>query len=227
MREPRRCTSSEEQALTDVVVVGAGGFGREVLDVIEAANAAGAGLRVLGVVDDAPSDVNLDRLVARGYVHLGPIDTVVAGSVGAYVLGVGGPAAKRAIAELFDSAGWTPVTVVHPAAVVSPTARIGAGSIVCGGVQLSTNSELGRHVHLNPNTTIGHDAVVGNFASVNPGAIVSGEVRVGDGTLIGAGAVVLQGLDVGAGAVVGASACVTRPVAARATVVGVPARSRS
>lgn len=212
---------------TEVVVVGAGGFGREVLDAIEAHNAASArdAVHVLGVADDAPSAVNLERLSARGYVLLGAIDEVLSDrSPVGYILGIGDPGAKRTIASKLEGTGWYPVGVVHPAAIVSPTARIGAGSIVCGGVQLSTNTTLGRHVHLNPNATVGHDANLGDFVSLNPGAIVSGEVQVGEGVLVGAGAVVLQGISVGENAIVGASACVTRNVASSTTVVGVPAK---
>lgn len=211
----------------DVYVVGMGGFGRESLDVIEAVNAAASSevFRVAGVVDDGPSEVNLARIGARGYRWVGSLDeTATAHPDSAYVMGVGAPAVRRALAKRLSRRGWHPVTVVHPRATVSPTARVGLGAVICGGVQLSTNTRLGTHVHLNPNATVGHDTVLDDFVSVNPGAIVSGEVLVSEAALIGAGAVVLQNLSVGAGATVGAHACVTRNVAAGAVVVGTPAR---
>jgi sugar O-acyltransferase (sialic acid O-acetyltransferase NeuD family) len=211
-----------------VVVVGAGGFGREVLDVVGAANdfAARPRFDVYGVVDDAPSEVNLRRLTRRGVKFLGSIEQWLHSSDGAaYVIGVGSPSARRRLDALLGTEGREPVAaVVHPAAVVGSEAQIGPGTVVCGGVQVSTNVTLGRQVHLNPNATIGHDAVVDDYASVNPGAIVSGECHIGAGTMLGAGSVVLQGLSTGADAVVGAAACVTHDIAAGLTVKGVPAR---
>jgi sugar O-acyltransferase (sialic acid O-acetyltransferase NeuD family) len=219
-------TSSRVDSL-EVVIVGAGGFGRETLDVIEAQNRVHpeAPIVVRGVADDAPSEQNLDRLSERGYRWLGPIAEVLgAVTPGRFILGVGNPVAKADIDARFVAAGWTAQSVIHPAAVLGSVREIGAGSVICAGVQLSTNTRLGRHVHLNPAVTVGHDSELSDFVSVNPGAIVSGEVRVHERALVGAGAVVLQGLQVGAGSTVGASACVTRDVRAGEVVVGIPAR---
>lgn len=211
----------------EAVLIGAGGFGREILDVVEAHNSAGRGERieVVGVGDDRPSDANRDRLARRGYRILGTIDEVLtARPSGAYLLGVGNPQVKSLIASRLDMAGWRALRVTHPAANVGSVDFIGEGAIICGGVQLSTNTSIGRHVHLNPNSTVGHDSVLHDFVSVNPGAIVSGDVEIGPGVLIGAGAVVLQGLTIAADTLVGASACVTKDIAEATVLVGVPAK---
>ncbi|GLU65683.1 acetyltransferase [Paenarthrobacter ureafaciens] len=210
-----------------MVVVGAGGFGREVLDVVEAWNIAHPDERfnVLGVVDDSPSELNLRRLERRGYKHLGGTDSFTAPVDGInYLIGVGNPDIRARIAECCDARGWTPATAVHPSASIGSGSRIGAGTIICGGVQVSTNVRLGRHVNLNPGSVVGHDAALEDFVSVNPGGIVSGDVLVQERVLVGAGAVVLQGRTVGASALVGASACVTKDIEPKLTVVGVPSR---
>lgn len=213
---------------TEVVVVGAGGFGRETLDVIEASNREGTAeiMQVVGVIDDRPSDRNLERLTARGYRWLGSIAAALTTErlPRRFALAIGAPAARRQIAEQLESAGWQAVTLIHPSACVGSVASIGAGSIVCGGVQLSTNTRLGRHAHLNPGAIIGHDAELDDFVSVNPGATVSGEVRIGSEVLIGAGATILQGLSVGATTVVGACACITKNVPPGVVAKGVPGR---
>jgi len=212
---------------TTVVVVGAGGFGREVLDVLRAVNRESAteAYSILGVLDSDPSPVNLERLSRMGVDWLGSeADWLASGNDAEYVIGVGRPAVRRRIAETFEAAGKVAATVIHPKAVIGSLAIIGPGSVICAGAQISTNVTLGKHVHVNPSATVGHDSVLSDFVSINPGAIISGDVAIGTATLVGAGAVVLQGLAVGSDALVGASACVVRDVESGQTVKGVPAR---
>lgn len=212
---------------TRIVVIGAGGFGRETLDTIDAVNrsAAATVFDVVGVVDAGPSAENLERLHARGVRWLGtPSAWLNSGQNAQYVIGIGNPSARGRVADDFERAGIMASTIIHPGATLGSAVTLGAGSVVCGGVQISTNVALGRHVHVNPNATIGHDATLNDFVSINPGAIISGDVSLGSFTLVGAGAVVLQGLSIGVQALVGAGACVTRNVDAGRTVKGVPAR---
>lgn len=210
-----------------IVVVGAGGFGRETLDVIEAAIGAGAPVVIVGVVDARPRPVDLKRLNARGVRYLGTEEEWLPTASGdeSFLVAISSPAIRRHVTEKFSAAGLRAATVIHPRAVIGSQARIGRGVVVCSGVQISTNVAIGDHVHLNPASVIGHDAVLEDYVSVNPGAIVSGNVVVGRETLLGAGSVVLQGLKVGARTVVGAAACVTKAVDPGLTVVGVPARA--
>lgn len=216
----------------DLVVIGAGGFGRETLDVIEAINAATnvTFWNVIGVIDDNPSELHLSRLQARGYRYLGPLDpqeraAVIDSANLFYTVGVGVPAVRRMLAAKAENMGWSPATLVHPSASVGSCAVIVGGVVICAGVQVSTNVRLGPHVHLNPGSIVGHDSELGPFVSVNPGAVVSGEVSVGSEALVGAGATILQGLRVGERAIVGAMACVTRDVLPGVVAKGVPARA--
>lgn len=209
----------------DIVIVGAGGFGRETADVIEAINKTTPGTwNLIGVYDDGPAAINLQRLEDRGIEYLGALPGTPTEGDLSYVIGVGRPQTRRDIAERCDGLGWTAASLIDPTALVGSNLQVGPGAVICGGVVVSTNVFLGPHVHVNPNATIGHDTAVDEYVSINPGAIVSGDVHIFSECLIGAGATVLQGLHVGNGAVVGASACVTRNVVGCSTVKGVPAR---
>ena len=206
-----------------VVVIGASGFGRECLDVLEAMVRAGSDLLVEGVVDDDPSVVNLKRLAARGVAHLGSFEDFMAGNSSVhYVLGIGDPATRRRLVARLDAAGFSPWSAIHPSAVVGSLPRIDDGVVVCAGAVVSTNVRLGRHVHVNPHATVGHDARLADFVSVNPAAVVSGEVEVRRQTLVGANATILQGLTVGERVVVGAGSVVTHDVPDDVVVKGIP-----
>jgi sugar O-acyltransferase (sialic acid O-acetyltransferase NeuD family) len=211
--------------MPDLVVVGAGGFGRETLDVIEAVNRASSEPvhRVLGVLDDSPTEVSLGRLADLGVQWLGPLDAWLGDTDGVQaVIAVGSPAARQRIAAKLAGRAFGGV-LVHPNAVLGSRCSLGRGSIICSGVNVSTNVRVGEFAHLNPSCVVGHDAVLEDFVSLNPGAIISGEVRVGEGSLVGAGAVVLQGLTVGARTTIGAQACVTRSRGG-GVLKGIPAR---
>jgi sugar O-acyltransferase (sialic acid O-acetyltransferase NeuD family) len=210
-----------------LIVVGAGGFGRETLDVIEAINGESRdpAFDVLGVVDSHPSDSNLDLLRRMGVSWLGSeAEWLARGEAAQYLVAIGNPLVREQVAQRFDAAGLDAAVAVHPRASVGSLPRFGAGTIICAGAQISTNIVLGKHVHVNPSATIGHDSVLSNFVSVNPGAVISGDVAIQRGTLVGAGAVVLQGLSIGEYSIVGAGACVVRDVDPGRTVKGIPAR---
>jgi sugar O-acyltransferase (sialic acid O-acetyltransferase NeuD family) len=199
-----------------IVIVGAGGHGREVLDVVEAVG----GFEVVGFVDDGTPDQAL--LADLGHRLLGGTEALADLGDVAVLLGIGDPRIRADVAERVTAAPAP--AMVHPMASVGSRCRIGAGSVVAAGARLTTNVTLGHHCYVGPNASIGHDTVLEDFATVYPGAVASGSVRVGRAATIGAGASVKQGLNIGPRALVGMGAAATHDVAEAATVVGVPAR---
>lgn len=209
-----------------VVVVGASGFGRESLDVLEAMQAAGSNLEIVGVVDDGISELNRARLSDRGVAYLGTTEDWLASNPDGqkFILGIGNTKVRRMLVEKLEAHGLQAFTAIHPTAVIGSLSAFDEGVVVCSGAVISTNVRLEKHVHINPSVTIGHDTVVREFASVNPAAVLSGDVVVQTEVLVGASATVLQQLIVGHGTTVGAGALVTKNVPPNMVVKGVPAR---
>ncbi len=194
-------------------IAGAGGFGRETLDALRAGSPSCAADVVF--LDDHQRAATVDGVAVRRPGQAGP---------GSFVIAIADPAARRRLAGTLTGRGLTPAPVVHPRAVISAGATVGAGCIVLANAFVSAGAVLGGHVHVNYNATVGHDAVLGDFVTVLPGANVAGAVALGAGVTIGSNACVLQGLDIGAAATVGAGAVVTRDQPAGVVVAGVPAR---
>lgn len=203
-----------------LVIIGAGGHGRETLDVVEAVNALEPSYDFLGFLADEADGELVGR---RGARVLGPPGWLEANDA-AFVIGIGSPAARQRLDEAARASGREAVVLVHPLASLGSDLRLSPGVILAAGARVTTNVTLGRHTHLNVNAVVSHDCVVGDYVTLSPGVLVNGNVRLGDGVFLGTGAIVLPGVQVGDGAVIGAGAVVTGDVGAGETVVGVPAR---
>lgn len=131
---------------------------------------------------------------------------------------------RRAYVEQVADLGIAFATVVHPSAVVAPSASLGSGCIVSPGVVVGAHTTIGAHAILNRGVLVGHHTQVGSCVTLSPGANVAGCVEVGDGAYIGMGATVIDRRTIGAGALVAAGAVVVRDVPGAARVQGVPAR---
>jgi sugar O-acyltransferase (sialic acid O-acetyltransferase NeuD family) len=207
--------------LTRLVIIGAGGFGREVLDLVRDINGAAPQFDFLGFLDDG--DVNVSLLQRTGATLLGP-SSRLADLAASYVIGIGTPEPRRRIDAVARSVGRTAAILTHPSATIGSDVQIGDGAVIAAGARLTTHIVVGRHAHINLNCTIGHDAIVGDFATLYAGVHLGGGVVVEDGAMLGTGCVILPNVRVGRGAVVGAGAVVVRDVEPDTTVVGAVAR---
>ncbi len=199
------------------IIVGAGGFGREVRDLIDART----DLEVVGFLDDRRPDDGS----SLGGTYLGPIDGDSHLDVPCLVA-IGYPRPRQLAAEKLSSVGrGLAPSFIHEATTIGTDVRFGEGCIVTAGVVATTAIRCGRLVTLHPGCLLGHDVTIEDLVAVMPGAAISGNVHLGTGAFVGTNATIVQGLTVGAWATIGAGAVVTRDVVPGTTVVGVPARA--
>lgn len=207
-----------------LVVYGAGGFGREVLQVVRDINAAQPGIwDPIGFVVD---EEFVSASSVQGLPIVGSLKWLAQNPEVEVVIGIGAPAPRRRIARLIaQAAGNRFATLVHPRAWLGQSVQVGEGSVICAGALVTTDISIASHVHVNIGATIGHDAVLGDFVTLNPSVNVSGNVHLSEGVEVGTGSVLLPKVSVGEWAIIGAGAVVTKDVAADATVVGAPAKA--
>lgn len=203
-----------------LVIIGAGGFGRELIDIVADVNAVCPTFGLLGFLDDAA--VRTDLLGRLGVRWLGPTSDIPAGA--SHVIAIADPVTRRQIDEVASAAGSPAARLIHPASTVSRHATLGPGCVLAAGARVMTDVVLGRHVHVNMNSAIGHDSELADFVTLFSGVQVGGGVVIGPGATLGAGSTILPGIRIGAGAYVGAGATVVRDVEPGATVVTPAAR---
>jgi sugar O-acyltransferase (sialic acid O-acetyltransferase NeuD family) len=207
---------------TRVAILGAGGFAREVLDVYDACNAAGQGpFEVVGFLADGEEVGRLvnDLPILGGVEWLADHPDVLA------MCAIGDTGTRRRVVRRAEAAGARFHTVVHPGAILTRWIEIGQGTVITAGCILTNLIRIGSHVHLNLDSTVGHDCRIEDFVTVAPGVHISGNVTLSEGSNVGTGAAIIQGLTVGVGAVIGAGAVVTSDVEADVVAVGVPAKA--
>ena len=134
------------------------------------------------------------------------------------------PNIRRKLWHKYEAMGCRFLTLCHPSAVVSASAKIGDGCVIQASVTISAASSLGKGVKVNTGATLTHDVQVADFVTIAPRAVLCGDCKIGEGAYIGANATILGGIRIGAGAIIGAGAVVTRDVPEQATMIGNPAR---
>ena len=205
----------------DLVILGAGGMGQEVADIVRAATSDGTRFKLIGFIDD---DSALHGLEVLGLPVLGDHHWL-SGRRAALAMGVGAPAARRRAWAAAQSVGAVEApALVHPAAYVGMGVELGEGTVVGAHATMTADVVVGRFGIVNVGATVSHNARLGDFATVAPGAHLAGHVHLGEGADVGIGASVTQGNTIGAWSIVGAGTVVIGDVEADTTVVGCPAR---
>lgn len=208
-----------------VVIIGAGGHGRVLLDALRQA----AAVEVLGFCD---AHEQLHGVTLHGVPVIGndedllrdykPDDVALVNGLGS--VGDSGPRGR--VFELFRRKGYRFASVIHPRAIVAADVRLGEGVQIMAGAIVQSGAQLGENVLVNTGAIVDHGCRLGDHVHVASGAVLSGDVVVGEAAHVGTGATVIQGIQIGPRALVAAGAVVIYDVGRDTKVVGVPARER-
>ena len=211
------------KALPQLVIVGAGGFGREMVAWARQSLQWEREWTLKGLLDDNPA-----ALAGKGATApwLGSIQDHTPREDEVFVCAIGVPAIKRRVSELLAARGARFTRLVHRSAVVGDNVEMGDGVVLCPYAVVSANNRLGRGVAINLHSSVDHDACVDDWTQVNCHCDLTGGVQVGKEVFFGSSVSIIPGVRVGDGAYLGAGSVVLRDVPPGAKVFGVPARQR-
>lgn len=209
--------------MKQIVIIGAGGFGREVQWLIERINEKELTWEIKGYIDDgidAGTEIN-------GYPVLGGINELLEMQQGiAVVCAIGSSVTRKKIIERISSNPNIEFpNIVDPSVQMSKYVKLGKGNIICAGTILTVNIEIKDFSILNLDCTVGHDVVLNSFVTVYPSVNISGCVVIGKHTEIGTGTQIIQGKNICDYTIVGAGSVVVRNIERPGTYVGVPVKA--
>lgn len=205
--------------LNDLIIVGAGGFGREVAWLVERINAQNPTWNLLGFLDDTAEKANT---IIGGYPVLGKIDTAHMYPDAYFVCAIAASKGRRSVINRMGDVKYT--TLIDPSVLISNRVTIGEGTIICAGAIITVDISIGKHVIINLDCTVGHDAILNDYVTLYPSVNISGTTNIGACSEMGTGTQIIQGKNIGFGSIVGAGAVVVRDIPEKCTAVGTPAK---
>ena len=207
--------------MKDLYIIGAGGFGREVAWIVERINSIKPTWNLKGFIDDNETlwgNTEGEYHVFGGCEYLSALEDVYA------VCAVGSSNVRKKIIEKLKDTSVKFATLVDPSVLYSNSVKIGEGAIVCAGTIITVDVNIGDHVIVNLDCTIGHDAVIDDFVTIYPSVNVSGNVLIGECSELGTGTQIIQGKKVISNTIIGAGAIVVKDCIESGTYVGSPAK---
>jgi sugar O-acyltransferase (sialic acid O-acetyltransferase NeuD family) len=209
-----------------LVILGTAGNSIDLLDIIADINIRKRRIvyKCVGFLDDNPS---LHGKKLHGVKVLGPLAAAAELRDCYFVNGIGSPTNFWRKAAIIHKTGVPLkkfVTIIHPSASVSKTARIGSGTVVFQNVVIGSNATVGNHVIVLPNAVISHDVDVDDFACITGGVCISGGTKIGKSSYLGTNCSIIGDIKIGGGCLIGMGSVVLDSIADNSVVVGSPAR---
>lgn len=209
--------------MENLVLIGAGGLGRETVEAVRACNEINPRWNLLGFLDDGLAP---DSSVG-GVRVLGPTSEISRIPDAKVVLCTARPDRYWSRKQLVASLSLPPsryATIIHPAASIGSSVRVGAGCIVLAGSVATADVDIGPHVAIMPNCVLTHDDRIGPYVTFGAGVRLAGEVTVGEGAYMGSGCMVRENVSIGPWALVGMGSLILVDVPSTQVWAGSPAR---
>lgn len=210
--------------MKDIAIFGAGGFGREVLTLINDINKVQKQWNMIGFFDDGfPVGDSIN-----GFPVLGGMDRLNEWENKlSLVIAIGSPKVKRRIVSSITNDLIDFPTMIHPSVIIGDEkfVNIGKGGIICAYNVITTNVEIKDFVTLNLCCTVGHDTIIHDFSAFMPSCNISGEVIIGEDVYCGTGVKIINRIEIGENSIIGAGAVVVSSQPCNCTIVGVPAKA--
>lgn len=203
-----------------LVILGAGGFAREVHDLANYCYGNIPDFNIKGFLSDGPSDIE-----SYGYP---PVLATVEGyeikESDVFISGIGNVFDRKKVVEIILNKGGEFINLIHPSAVISPSVKIGAGVAIKAFCVLASNVTIGNYTFLQSSAILGHDVKIGNFCQINSFSFFAGCVKVNDLVTVNAGVKIVQSKQLGNGSTIGIGSIVIKDVPEGVKVFGNPAR---
>lgn len=204
-----------------ILILGAGGHGQVVADILLCMQRAGEAITPVGFLDDNSALVGQHIL---GLPVIGPLIQLADIPHNGIVIGIGNNQRRRQIFDRLYDQGERFMVARHPLSTLATDVRVGPGTVICAGVVVNTGSTIGANAILNTGCTIDHHNQIADHAHIAPGVHLAGQVQVGEGTLVGIGAIVTPLRTIGTWSTIGAGSVVTKDISSHVVAVGMPAR---
>jgi len=204
--------------MNPIVIVGCGGHSKVILEIITASKK----YKVIAILDDKYEKITKENKIIKAPISYS--EELIRTSIPFFIIAIGNNVVRQQIAERLLKAGAQFPILSHPTAYISPSAKVGEGTVVMANSVVNAESIIGSHVIINTASVVEHDNIIEDYVHVSPSVTLTGNIHVGKGSHVGAGTTAIPGIQIGKWSVIGAGSTIINNIPSYVTAVGTPAK---